>query len=293
MKLLGRRGFSLLEMIIVLSILAFLTINIAVAIRNGFRARARIEEQVLDMSQVRDSLRVIERDLNLAFHYRDLEEEFRAEIKKAQSPTAGTPPGQPPQQPPQFFQPQLVPPADPKEAERKQNRVDPVTHFVGAENEMSFATLNAGRISGETKSADFIKVGYALKSCKNFVTNLSSNCLVRREGQNVEGDITKGGVEVVLIRDVTEFKLRFLGKGKQDWVSTWSSVQGDAVTKNSYPDAVELNLTIERASERGIGKTATEPKKKKISMQIVASVRFPNNQPAADNNPGAAPGAGP
>lgn len=262
-------GFTLIEVVIVLAILAFLTVNTAIAIRNGFRTRAKIRQQVQDMSQVRDSLRVIERDLNVAFHYRDLEEEFRAELKKASAPARPpTPPGGVPPPPPPPT------PPDPKELQRRQNRKDPTTHFVGSAEEMNFATLNSGRLSADLKQADFIKVGYSLKNCRNPVTDTSVQCLIRRESPLVEGDITKGGVEVVLLRDVTEFKLRYFGHGKQDWNSEWNSTVGDAASKNSYPQAVEISLTIERGEK---------DKKKRISMQTIAAIHFPNNQ---DKGPG-------
>lgn len=256
-----QKGFTLLEIVIVLALLAFLTINVAVAIRNGFRARTKIQEQVRDMSQVRDALRVIERDINLAFHYRDLEQEFRDELKKASGSMAVVP-GAPP------------PPPDAKEAMRLANRKDPVTHFVGDDHEVSFATLNSGRMSANLKQADFIKVGYSLKPCRDPASDKQTQCLVRRESPLVEGDITRGGVEVVLLRDVTEFKLRYFGRGKQDWSNDWNSVSGDGVTKNAYPQEVEISLTIERGEK---------DKKKKISMQTVALVRFPNNDEKAQS----------
>jgi hypothetical protein len=42
------------------------------------------------------------------------------------------------------------------------------------------------------------------------------------------------------------------------------------VTKNRFPDSVEVSLTVERGKEG--------EKKKKISMQLVIPIRFPNNQ---------------
>lgn len=281
-----RRGFTLIEMVIVLTILSFLTINVAIAIRNGFNARQKIQEQVQDMSQVRDSLKVIERDINVAFHYRDLEEEFRKELKKAQGSTgvAGAVPGP-------GFAPAVdasgnpISPVDPKEEERKRNRRDPVTHFVGSTNEVWFATLSSSRMSADLKQADFIKVGYSLKPCRNPATDESTQCLVRSEDPLVEGETSTNYTDVVLLRDVSEFKLRYFGKGKQDWNNDWNSISGDGITKNAFPNAVEISLTIERGPR---------DKKKKISMQTVAGIRFPNNEEKKGGPQGSAgmPGGG-
>ncbi|PWU17232.1 MAG: general secretion pathway protein GspJ [Bdellovibrio sp.] len=251
-------GFTMLEILIVLALLSFLTINIAVTIRNGFKTRIKVQQQVEDMSQVRDALRVIQRDLSQAFHYRDLEEEFRAELKKATtggtSAVAGIAGS--------------APPPDPKEQERKQNRQNPVTQFVGHDNEMYFATENGSRMSADLKQADFIKVGYSLRSCRRPGSEESSQCVIRKSSPFVEGDITRGGVDVVLISDVSEFKLRYFGNGKQDWVTDWDSTASDSVTQNAYPAVVEVSLAIERGKE----------KKKKIFMQSIVEIHFPNNE---------------
>lgn len=116
-----------------------------------------------------------------------------------------------------------------------------------------------------------MKVAYLLESCrKPGETSSSGKCLVRKSSNIVEGDITKQGDAIPLLTDVTEFKLRYFGKGRQDWVNEWDSVQGDAISKNRFPDAVEISLTVEKA-ENG------QDKKKKVSMQIVVPIRFPNN----------------
>lgn len=260
-----------MELVIVMGLLAFLTINIALNIQNAFRARNRIQTKLADFSRVRDSLRIVEKDLNLAFHYRDLEEEFREEFKKAQKaanqkstpqPAPGVPPG--------FSQPGLpqVETPDPKDAERKRNRINPVTQFIGSEDKMDFVTMNAGRLSQDLQQADFVEVGYELKDCRRPGSDKSAKCLVRRESPLVDTKVTDGGRQTVLLEEVSEFKLRYFGKGKQDWNSDWSSEAGEAVTKDAYPQAVEISVSIE---------SGEEGKKRKVSMQIVAGIRFPNN----------------
>ncbi|MBX3018038.1 MAG: prepilin-type N-terminal cleavage/methylation domain-containing protein [Bdellovibrionaceae bacterium] len=269
-----QRGFTLLELVIVMGLLAFLTINIALNIDNAFKARGRIQVKLEDFSQMRDSLKIMERDFNLAFHYRDLEEEFRAALKKAQKPAApATPPGAPP--PPPGIPPATpAVPEDPSvaaaEQARKQNRVDPTTHFIGNETKVDFVSGNTARMAYDQQQADFIEVGYELKNCRRPGADRGSNCLVRRESTMVEGKVQEGGSENVLLEDVSEFRLRYFGQGKQDWNTEWNSEQGDAATKNNYPQAVEISLSIERGEDG---------KKRKVSMQVVAAVRFPNNAP--------------
>lgn len=267
----SRSGFTLLEMMIVLVIMATLTVFSSQSLQQAIRNKVKIQQQVDDMSQVRDTLKVIERDLNLAFHYTDLEMEFRESIKKKRVELSKAPapaaPGTPPKPPPTVYNPND--PNDPLN-QKSETRVDPTTHFVGRDDEMFFATLNSGRISESEQMADFIKVGYALESCKiPGKPDTGGSCLVRKTSNIVEGDISRVENGVALLTEVTEFKLRYLGKGKQDWVNDWNSLQGDAVTKNRFPDAVEVSLAV----EKGPG-----DKKKKISMQIIVPIRFPNNE---------------
>jgi hypothetical protein len=126
--------------------------------------------------------------------------------------------------------------------------------------------------------ADFVEVGYHLKTCKSLHEEKSggSQCLWRRSSPYVDLDVTKGGDEVVLLENLTEFKLRYIGKGKQDWVTDWKTDEsGDGATKGKFPTAVEVSVTIEKDEGKG---------KKKYSMQLVIPVHFPNNPEETSNN---------
>ncbi len=273
-----QKGFTLIEMLIVLVIMSTLTVLSTQSIQQAIKNKAKLQRQLDDLSQVRDALKVMERDVNLAFHYSDLETELKEAVKKKrvelakngnkQNPPNPPPAGQPPPPPPTTPTYNPNDPNDPLN-QKSEDRVDPATHFVGHEEEMYFPTLNASRLNEGTQQADFVKVGYILESCKLPGQDKSSkSCLIRKSSPVVEGDITKQDESVILLTDVTEFKLRFFGKGKQDWVKDWDTVQGDAVTKNRFPDAVEISLAVEKGEA---------DKKKKISMQIVVPIRFSNN----------------
>jgi prepilin-type N-terminal cleavage/methylation domain-containing protein len=270
------RGFTLLEVLIVLVIMATLSVLSSQSIQQAIKNKIKLQTQIQDMSEVRDSLKVIERDVNLAFHYSDLETELLDMIKKKRTELAKTtatpvsgatpPPAGQPAAPTAAYNPN-----DPNDPLNKQamDRIDPTTQFIGHENEMYFATLNSSRMNEGVQQADFIKVGYLLQSCKKPGQETSSkSCLVRKSSNLVEGDVTKQEDGVILLTDVSEFKLRYFGKGHQDWISDWDSVNGDGGAKGRFPDAVEISLAVEKGES---------DKKKKISMQIVVPIRFANN----------------
>jgi prepilin-type N-terminal cleavage/methylation domain-containing protein len=268
-------GFTLIEVMITVGILAFMTILATQSITQALKSKTKIQDQIDDVSRMRDALRLIEGDINEAFHYRDVEKELTdlANKKPATNAAAGAAgaPGNP--------YAQAAPPPVTPTPFVEAPRIDPVTQFVGSNESLNFVTMNNARMVRNMKQADFIEVGYSLESCKAVGGEQnSSQCLWRRSTSWVDDDVTKGGDRVVLLENVSEFKLKYIGKGKDDWVTEWRSDQGgDTVTKNNFPTSVEVSLSVTR-------KDAKTGKNKKYSMQIVAQIRFPNNEEPKDAN---------
>ena len=60
---------------ITIGILGTLTVLTAQAIQSAIKSKVKIQEQIDDVSRMRDSMRIIEGDVTLAFHYRDIEKD--------------------------------------------------------------------------------------------------------------------------------------------------------------------------------------------------------------------------
>ena len=273
-RLKNSKGFTLIEVLITLMILGTMTVLAAQAIQQAIKAKGKLQGQIDDVSRMRDAMRLIERDINLAYHYRDVEKEIDELVKKSGQTTSrgtGAPAGG------SFFgaPPPTTTQTNNQGTQREVPRRDPVTNFMGTNESMDFVTMNGARTVRNTAMADFIEVGYSLKDCKNLVTDQNSKCLWRRSTPYVDLDVTKGGDEVVLLENLTEFKLRYIGKGKQDWVNEWKTDEsGDGATKGRFPTAVEISVTLEKEEGKG---------KKKYSMQLIVPIHFPNN---AEETPG-------
>src|SRR5437868_3795545 len=168
----AQKGFTLIEILITVSILGVMTVLATQSIQQAIKSKVKIQDQIDEVSRMRDALRLIEGDINLAFHYRDVEKEITDLVNKKPAPASGAPVT------PDLSQTQAVPTPTPEAP-----RVDPTTQFVGSNEAVNFVTMNNARMVRNIKQADFLEVGYSVKSCKSLTgegNQGSSHCLWRR-----------------------------------------------------------------------------------------------------------------
>lgn len=272
-------GFTLIELVVSIAILAVLSLYTAKSIQQAVRTKVKIEKEIERTSVVREALRVMERDINLAFNYRDinvelynqagLERQKQAQTSPSPSPAfAGGPPVAPPTVPGQ-----QLPPFKPKQQVI-------LTQFLGTDKDLSFTTISNVKTQADQQISDQAVIGYSLKDCTNWVNrSWHSKCLLRRVNPIISDDITKGGDETVLLENVTRFELRYLGPGREtEWLKEWYSDGhgGSDSNKNKFPYAVEITIEAQNKNIAG---------DKPVQMTWVAALRFPNN-PEPSSSPG-------
>ena len=71
--LVSKKAFTLLEVILSITILSTLSLLSTQVISRALKARTKIQAEVDDVSALRDSMRMIRTDINMAFHHRDFE----------------------------------------------------------------------------------------------------------------------------------------------------------------------------------------------------------------------------
>jgi len=276
-------GFTLLEIVIAVSIMAFVSIFTARMIQQGLQARSKIQGQIDRSGTLHSALQLMTRDIEMAFNYRDFNVELYNEAQKqrrkrqAKPPPPGTPPGTPgsPPPPPPPPPPGGVTPTDndalAKEFPYKENKV--YTRFLGDEEKLNFTSLNNFRAARNIKQSDQAEIGYYLENCNSRIKkDSSSRCLWRRTASIIDDDVSEGGKAQVLIENVKELKFRYIGQGSDDeWVNTWKSDGSLNDRDGRFPTAVEISLTIYDRR--------TDPPKE-IAMTVVAALRFPNNKPS-------------
>lgn len=270
MKISHTRGFTLIEVIIAMMIMAFLSLFTVEAIQRALKSRTKIQADIDKTSTVRDALRVMERDINMAFNYRDPAIEVFNQAQKARKKVSG-----------QTLNAtgtgglvSSLPPATGTDPEKFKEKVEKIsTQFIGDAESINFTSLSNVRLSEDAPTSSQAEVGYKIKSCRRRTTQeQSSKCLWRRVSPYFHEDITRDGTETVLLENVQEFKLRYLGPGKDaEWKDAWSSSPsgGDDTTKGNFPYAVEITLEVKD--------TGAKTKDKTLRMTTVAAIRNPNN----------------
>lgn len=303
-------GFTLIEVMISMAILAVLAILTTQTMRAGIQDRETISAELSRESKVSDALRIIRNDINAAYHYRDI---YVTIMNNAAKPDPKSTPAPGQQQAPQF-DPVTGLPLDPaqqqlqqqqqqaqQQAQQQQSqepaatpRPTPAvtTGFVGDNESLTFTTLSNTRTVQDAPESDQAKIAYYVKSCRarSGTKSVQTKCLFRAVSPYLDENVDQPPTaETVLLEFVDQFKLRYVGATENtelEYLDSWKTGKsGDEKTKENFPYAVEVTL-------------ATDNKEDKRNQRVVASalipIRFPNNAPKKTATPAAGqPGANP
>ena len=265
-------GFTLIEVMVSLAILSSLALLTSQSITQAVKSKKKIERMVGRSGLLRDALQVIKKDINRAFHYYDINVDLYNQSQMARinnckkSAAKGTNPNS---WPTKAFCNKL-------QKSFKKRKQKNLTQFQGYEDRLNFTSLSHIRPKKDSKFSRQSEVGYFVKSCKGRLDKgISSECLWRRMNPIIDNEVEEGGRAVVLLENISEFKLRYLGPEKDGgelWVKTWKTGENaDDLTRGRFPSAVEITLVLEDE------KSSKKKKKKKVSFVTVTSIRFPNN----------------
>jgi prepilin-type N-terminal cleavage/methylation domain-containing protein len=272
-----RAGFTLLEVLLAITILATLMAFTTQSVLRSSRDKVKLQGEIDRDSRLTNALRTMERDINMAFHHRQIITEVEKEVKKSNQQQAqtgnttgattagatGTTTGatgvtQPGQQP---GNPQGNQAFDDFEV----HEYPQLTQFMGTEKSVHFTSLSHVRTQKDSPESDQQEVGYYLDSCDAKNEGDPGQCLWRRASAYIDENVDKGGGSVLLLSGVKDLKFRYYGEEKLDWVSAWRTDQGgDEATKDIFPLAVEVTLSV---IEKG----------KESSVSTVVPIMFPNN----------------
>lgn len=249
----NKSGMTLIEVLISLAILTFLSISTGRFVRNSLKDKAKKTRDAEGLSQVRDALNIIKRDINLAFNYHDINvyvynraEKVKQSLNQqstssdqGKSTTDTTPAGSPPPPPENYAKSGQQQAFVPKKEKR-------LTHFMGTSDELHFTTRISQPRRPDEKVSDLIEVGYYLENChpKGYPQSESSNCLWRRQSTILDDDVREGGSATVLVENVKEFNLSYKGpEREEEWIKEWKTKETiNDFQKDVFPYMVRVEL---------------------------------------------------
>ncbi len=285
MKLNTNNGFTLLETIIALALLAILALASSKSIQSSMRSKKQIQHKIDRQSLVRDALSVMKRDIERAFNYYDFHAELYNETQKERianceknnKPKTPTAPGSTTgggANTGSAATGAANNPCTEMKAKFKEKKQTSLTHFLGESDSLHFTSSSNIRAQVDIPEGNLAEVGYYIDSCKSRKTRKSvSKCLWRRTIAYIDDDVKKDGSKTVLVENVDKFDLRYIGVGldEGEWRKAWvTDESGDDITKDTFPLAVEVTLGVKQKVDK-------RKKAKTFAMTVVAPIRFPNN----------------
>jgi prepilin-type N-terminal cleavage/methylation domain-containing protein len=247
----SQKGFTLVEILIATVIMAIISTMTAISIQQSLKTKSKTEKDIDEYAEVRDALNIIQRDISLAFHWIDINEEMKKRmIKEAEAKG----------------QPNPFQNSNPPNSAGRVIPAEKLTAFIGEKDSIYLTTLSHQRTMTNSKESRQAKVGYYISSVKSMKDGQPTKALMRRFSTVLDEDVTKGGEETMLLENIKEFQLRYRSAEDKDWISAWNSTISDERTGNKFPDAVEITLTVARGT-------------RELKLVTMASIHMTNNDP--------------
>lgn len=274
-------GMTLIEVLISLAILTFLSISTGRFIRNSLQDKAKKTRDAEGQSQVRDALNVMKRDINLAFNYHDINvyvynraEKVKRSLQQQEQQQNNTDaPKTDDGQQQQDSTPTAPDPSQFRNTGQQQTDFVPkkekrLTQFMGTSEDMHFTTRISQPRRPNEKVSDIMEVGYYIETChpKGRPQADSSDCLWRRQSKIIDDDVREGGSSTVLVENVKEFNLSYKGPEREtEWIKEWKTKETiNDYQKDVFPYMVRVELV-------------TTHKDKEYDLTLVTSIHNPLN----------------
>lgn len=227
----GVQGFTLIEMMIALTILAFISVGVYETTSRTFEMRAKLESEGDFYNSVRGALDIVRRDIIMM--YTPQLAALPGSVAQRQVLNAGDTfdPGRA-----TAFWGQLV------------NRFNiRMSRFQGDESKISFISNDHIRLYRESQESEFAKIVIALEEDKSphDTEKAVGKALVRHEDPRAfidDGRDSDTEIKYTLLTRVKDLKFRYLDGEKDQWAPRWDSDHPD--TKDKFPALIELSIEV-------------------------------------------------
>jgi general secretion pathway protein J len=236
----SQSGFTLLEVLIAICVLAFISVGILQAVQQTYGLRIALSTEGDFYNSIRLSMNILQRDITSLY-----------------SPIAFIP-GPSPSPSASFIGVQPRPAAgaaapDPTLAQTFEfwgpaidsSGIRP-SHFIGTENKLTFVANSHLRVYKDSQESEFASIAYDLATDD---ADKSAQMLVKTESTDafsLDVDRKDPSLRVyALLHGIKKFKYRYYRKDKDAWGPSWDSDSDEQ--KNIYPDIVELTVQVEQS----------------------------------------------
>lgn len=236
-------GFTLIEVLLAVSILAVITSIMWISVSNMFRTRDFMNERFERYQIMRVSMDRMARELASTYlagpeHGGEPLPGEEEEAKQAQA-----------------------------ESGSSQRMREPVQFgMIGRDDTLNFTTFAHIRTLAGEKASQHAEIGYFTERHRNDEGELVT-ALMRREDTTVDDDITDGGRIFTMIPNVEEVKFEFWDPGRVKvgtmeemaeegrWVDSWDTTRSEFAGR--LPTRVRIQVTLPPMDERGREETFT------------------------------------
>ncbi|MBN20634.1 MAG: hypothetical protein CL678_05035 [Bdellovibrionaceae bacterium] len=233
----SEKGFTLIEMMIAIAILAFISLGVFHAMTSSFKIRDKILTEGDFLTRIRLSIGMISKDIQLIYNPILM---LPPEPKKTEN-NNGT-------------DPQLSGQNYRQESVDGGNYWGPILDktgiraavFTGNETQMSFITSSHERIYRESPESRLAKITYELREDTFAKGNLEgTQVFTKIEDINVfltEDNVDDHKKVYPILYGVVQLKLDYYFKAKERWEKRWDSQSEDF--QYSYPDTVRMTVEV-------------------------------------------------
>lgn len=225
----NRKGFTLLEVLISMAVLAMIMGSVWGATKQSLDSKERVEKRDAIYQGARVALRKISDDISMAFLIKSPAE------RTAIAAVTGT------------------------ATAEVQTRPRPITFFIGEDrgerDEVRFTTLSNIRLFKNAKQSDQAKVSYSPKPSPDDSQVIN---LIRTFSPYLNEENTVEGTSFVIAENIREFSVEYYDLRKQEWGRTWNTETID--WKDRLPRAVRITIAFpdpENDRESIVLRTAT------------------------------------
>jgi general secretion pathway protein J len=122
---------------------------------------------------------------------------------------------------------------------------DPLTLFVGREDELLFTTMAHQRLYRDAKESDQAVVSYTVE---NDPDHPGARALFRREKTRLDDEPDRGGRTDLVADHVVALRLQYWDPRRKDWVGEWTTRSADRASE--LPPRVRIELEVSLADRR-------------------------------------------